>query len=121
MNTETVDVFATSAERPSQRPQGTFASVVREIRPHQWSKNTLVVLPLVFAHAWGDADRIIALARAFLAFNAFASAAYVLNDLLDVKADRQHPTKRFRPLASGALSTRGGVFLMVSLLAFGAL
>lgn len=74
----------------------------RALRVYQYAKNTLVFVPLVTAHqinlaALGDA------LLAFLAFSACASGAYLMNDLLDLAADRQHPTKRHRALASGDL------------------
>jgi 4-hydroxybenzoate polyprenyltransferase/phosphoserine phosphatase len=80
------------------------AAVWRALRPHQWLKNVLVFVPLVLAHRIRDVGT---LERAFLAFVEFslcASAAYFLNDLLDLEADRLHPTKRNRPIASGKVS-----------------
>lgn len=73
----------------------------RALRPHQWSKNVLVFLPLVLAHQVDQGLKWLNLALAFAVFSACASAVYLINDLLDVEADRHHPTKQFRPLAAG--------------------
>ncbi len=75
---------------------------VRALRVYQYAKNTLVFVPLVTAHQMNLAS-IGAALLAFLAFSACASGAYLMNDLLDLAADRQHPTKRHRPLAAGDL------------------
>lgn len=70
------------------------------MRPHQYVKNAFVLLGVVFAHRW-DAATLTQAAFAFAAFCLMASAVYVFNDLLDVEADRAHPSKRHRPIASG--------------------
>ncbi|MGH8545415.1 MAG: UbiA family prenyltransferase [Gammaproteobacteria bacterium] len=75
----------------------------RALRVHQWVKNLLVFVPLVMAHQLGDADRVLKALLAFLAFSLCASAVYLMNDLADLDADRLHPTKRHRPIASGDL------------------
>ncbi len=85
-------------------PTGGGISLVQLIRPHQWLKNALVLLPLVTAHHWHDAATVTNSLLALAAFCLVASAAYVLNDLLDVEHDREHPRKRERPIASGAVS-----------------
>jgi 4-hydroxybenzoate polyprenyltransferase len=76
----------------------------REIRLHQWSKNTLVFVPLIAAHRLFEGDTAVAAVRAFLAFSLCASAGYVFNDLSDVASDRAHPVKKNRPLAAGTIS-----------------
>lgn len=76
--------------------------MVRAARPHQWSKNVLVFAPPLLAHHLQPAVLGKAL-LAFLAFGCVASSGYVLNDLVDLEADRAHPEKRLRPFASGAL------------------
>lgn len=73
---------------------------IRLARVHQWVKNALVFVPMVTSHHVTAAS-VFASILAFLAFSFAASAVYVLNDLVDVEADRRHPTKRFRPLAVG--------------------
>ena len=79
-----------------------LSSLIKLLRPHQYIKNGFVLLGVVFAHAW-EAPILLEAGLAFLAFCAMASAVYVLNDIIDVDADRRHPVKRNRPLASGAI------------------
>ncbi|MEG1051726.1 MAG: decaprenyl-phosphate phosphoribosyltransferase [Janthinobacterium sp.] len=78
-------------------------ALIRLLRPHQYIKNGFVLLGLLFA-TQRDAATATHAALAFLAFCAMASAVYVLNDLLDAEADRQHPQKSRRPIASGQVS-----------------
>jgi 4-hydroxybenzoate polyprenyltransferase len=104
--------------RPSRRGDG-MISAVRSMRPHQWAKNLLVFVPLVAAHRVNDPDAVVLALAAFAAFCLLASAAYLLNDLLDLGADRAHPRKRLRPLASGLLPIPGGVLAMALCLAGG--
>ena len=88
-----------------------MAGLFRTARPLQWVKNLLVFLPLLFAVdlVWepGDLSTLIPyiprLVALFAAFCALSSAIYILNDLADREADRRHPTKRARPIASGSL------------------
>jgi 4-hydroxybenzoate polyprenyltransferase len=95
-------------------------AAIRAIRPHQWTKNLLVFLPLVGAHRLGDAATVGTSLLAFIAFDLVASAAYVVNDLRDLEADRAHPEKRRRPFASGELAPWQGTALVALLLAGGA-
>ena len=74
-----------------------------EMRVHQWAKNLLVFAPLLTAHAYSSGPAILATILAFICFSLCASGVYFLNDLLDLAADRQHSSKRHRPLASGDL------------------
>ena len=78
-------------------------SVIKLARPHQYLKNGFVLLGPLFAHQW-DLATLTQAAMAFLAFCAMASAVYVLNDIMDIEADRAHPVKCKRPLPSGAIS-----------------
>ena len=88
----------------------------KALRFHQWAKNVLLFLPLLLAH--DHAPGLIAGALvAFFAFGLCASATYIVNDLLDLEADRRHPSKRRRPFASGDLSAISGVFVIVIFLA----
>ena len=80
----------------------------KAIRIHQWAKNTLIFLPLLLAHVW-DRALFAAAFIAFLSFGLCASGTYIVNDLLDLGADRQHPRKRRRPFASGDLSVVSGI------------
>lgn len=79
-------------------------SYARLLRAHQWVKNLFVLGPLLFAHAWDDAALAAAALGAAIAFCFASSAAYAFNDCRDAAADRDHPDKRDRPVASGALA-----------------
>jgi len=80
-----------------------ITAILRLIRPHQWSKNLLVLVPVVISHNWGETDAWVAAITGAVAFCFAASSTYVLNDWLDRDADRAHPDKRDRPFASGSL------------------
>ncbi len=75
--------------------------LVRTIRPHQWVKNIFVLAPVVFATKLFDPTLLTNAGLAFLIFCLLAGAVYTINDLADVEADRVHPVKRHRPIASG--------------------
>lgn len=92
---------------------------LRAIRIHQWLKNLLLAVPLLTSHTWGDVRAVGAVLVAFLAFGLCASANYLLNDLLDLPADRSHPRKAKRPLAAGDISPPRAIRLMAGLLAAG--
>jgi 4-hydroxybenzoate polyprenyltransferase len=91
-------------------------AIIAELRPHQWAKNALVLLPMMLAPEMPSPPTIFRGVLAAGAFSLCASAGYVLNDLLDIEADRAHPTKCTRPFASGALPTAFGPFLLGALL-----
>ncbi len=103
------------------RQTGGLRTLVRAIRVHQWTKNLLLFIPILTAHLVPDRSAIVAEITAFFAFSFFASAIYLLNDLADLRNDRAHPTKRHRPLASGALPILGGVAFIPILLVAGTL
>jgi 4-hydroxybenzoate polyprenyltransferase len=84
------------------------------LRPQHWVKNALVIVPLAAAHQLGDVALLTRVALAFAAFSLCASGQYVLNDLLDLEADRGHPSKRKRPLASGEVSRATAVALIAA-------
>ncbi len=81
--------------------------LIKQIRVYQWVKNILVFLPFLLAHELHFTHLYKGIA-AFFAFSFTASFVYVLNDLLDLEADRRHPRKKFRPLASGFLTLKSG-------------
>ena len=74
------------------------------LRPSQWTKNLLLFAALLFSIRFTQIGTWYAAILAFAVFCAFSSAGYLINDLLDIEADREHPTKRLRPIASGELS-----------------
>ena len=83
-----------------ESPKPTLASWLRLIRVHQYSKNALIFLPLFTAHKF-DLGSFLNSILAAVAFSLCASSAYIFNDLVDLSADRGHPTKKSRPLAAG--------------------
>jgi len=94
-------------------------SVFILLRPKQWIKNCLVFAALIFSRNVFHSDLVLKAVFAFILFCLVSSAAYILNDILDLKEDRQHPWKRMRPLASGQVPVRlaavlVGVFLLFS-------
>lgn len=100
-------------------PTNYIIEVVQALRIHQWVKNFLLFLPLMTAHVMTDVSRLVDATFAFLAFSLCASSLYVVNDLLDLGADRRHPKKRYRPFACGKLPISTGLLLFPMLLASG--
>jgi decaprenyl-phosphate phosphoribosyltransferase len=84
-------------------------ALIRTIRPHQWVKNVFVGAALVFAHRLESPHDVARTAAAILAFCLLSGAVYCFNDVRDVEADRLHPTKKHRPIASGELSERAAL------------
>jgi 4-hydroxybenzoate polyprenyltransferase len=108
------DVEVVSLETPDESNLARVHELVRSLRPKQWLKNVLVLLPIILAHQlhlW----RIIPVLVTMAAFCLAASSGYLVNDLLDLKSDRLHPRKRYRPLASGALPVVAGIHSTVIL------
>ena len=96
-------------------------AAIRALRPHQWTKNGLIVVPLLAAHTARNADSMISVLLAVVAFCLCASSVYILNDLLDLEADRAHARKQKRPFASGELPIAVGLALFPLLLTVGVL
>jgi 4-hydroxybenzoate polyprenyltransferase len=94
----------------------TFRTLIAAVRGHHWFKNVLVFLPIALAHRLGPASFFRTLAG-FVLFGMSASAIYVLNDLLDLHSDREHPWKQKRPFAAGDISIPGGFLISFVLLA----
>ena len=82
-----------------------MSSILKLIRPQQWLKNVFVLIPMFFGGSLLDPGDIRASVLTFLAYSFIASSVYCINDINDVEADRRHPVKCKRPLASGALTT----------------
>lgn len=91
------------------------------MRPLHLLKNTLLFVPLLLAHRAGDCSALLATLQAFVAFSCVASGTYLINDVCDRSFDRQHPVKRRRMIASGAVSARRAVITGVVLTAAGVL
>lgn len=108
-----VDAAAPGAQHLGEA-RGWLRPALRAIRPHQWLKNLLVFMPVLAAHQMA-LPPLSAATPAFIAFCLSASAVYVLNDLLDLRADRSHRRKSKRPYAAGDLPIQSGVWLFSSL------
>lgn len=93
---------------------------IKALRPHQWLKNVLIFLPMLAAHQL-DTQTILLSLLAFVCFSLVASSVYVLNDLLDLAADRAHPRKKNRPFASGSIPIAQGTWMAAGLLFLGGL
>jgi 4-hydroxybenzoate polyprenyltransferase len=91
-------------------------SFLGAVRAHQWAKNVLIFVPLLLAHVF-RLPLIFNTLLAFVSFSLCASATYVVNDLLDMDADRRHPKKRLRPFAAGDLSAKTGIVIVALFLA----
>lgn len=90
----------------SRSSGSTAGGLVRTMRPRQWIKNVLVAAAPLAAQRLFESDVLVATVIAFAAFSLAASSVYLLNDALDVDADRAHPTKRNRPIAAGVVPVR---------------
>lgn len=109
----------TSLEADFSIRKATSADWMRALRLHQWAKNGLLFLPLLLAGAIFDPARWMACVAAFVAIGLTASGTYLINDLLDLEADRQHWTKRNRPFAAGLISIPHGILASGALLTAG--
>lgn len=94
-----------------------WKDLIRAMRPHQWVKNVLLLLPMIAAHDFALAT-LLPVLWGIAAFSAAASCIYIVNDLLDLEADRLHETKCNRPFASGAVPILTGMAAMVALAVF---
>ncbi len=103
-------------------PKNLASGLIKALRPRQWVKNVLVLAAPMAAgtDTLTDSGRMGAVGIAFVAFCLVASSIYLINDALDVEADRQHPTKRFRPIAAGVVP-RNLAFVLAVVLAAGAI
>jgi len=102
-----------------ERRKWRWASLAKELRPLHWTKNLLVFVPLVMAHDLTNREKLAQAIVAFASFSLCASGVYMLNDLLDLEADRLHPIKQARAFASGELQVWTGLLLFPLLLAAG--
>ncbi len=104
-----------SVERVFKPASPSLKDWARALRVHQWAKNFLLLIPIMGAHKWTEPGRMFTVLAGIAAFSICASSVYLLNDLLDLDADRQHRSKRNRPFASGKISLLAG-FLLAPLL-----
>jgi len=89
---------------------------LRALRLHHWSKNLFVFVPVLLGHLYGDVHKLAASVAAFLLLGLLVSAGYLINDMADLEADRQHKSKRHRPFARGRISTRAGIAVAAALI-----
>lgn len=95
---------------------GTIAfALLQNMRPKQWSKNGFVFMAILFDQKLFDADWFVRVLATFAIMCLTASAVYIINDIVDVEKDRQHPKKKFRPIASGRLPINIAVFAAIIL------
>ncbi len=91
-----------------------WRGVLKAMRPHQWVKNVLLILPMIAAHRF-DLATLLPILLGIVAFSAAASCIYIVNDLMDLEADRLHQTKCNRPFASGAVPIQVGMAACIGL------
>lgn len=96
---------------------GMFSVLIRSMRPQQWAKNVLIFAGLIFDRQLTMPDSFQRTVFGFALFCLLTSAIYLINDLVDLKADRQHPKKKLRPIAAGHLSPTAAVIASLVLLA----
>lgn len=101
------------------RATSPIKAALKAMRPHQWAKNALLFVPLLLSRQYTEPGKLFAVFAAAAAFSVTASAVYVLNDLLDVEADRLHPKKKKRPFAAGTLPLIYGPPLAIALVLTG--
>jgi len=85
-----------------------IAALIEELRPWQWTKNLLLFAGALFSQQLGNPQLVLRAVAGFIAFSLLSGAVYLLNDLADLEADRRHPKKRLRPIASGRLPAAAG-------------
>ncbi len=109
---------AGGGQSPKPR-RGPLRAAVVALRPQEWVKNLLVYAGLLFSGQFDDIDAIASATITFAAFCMVASAGYLVNDAHDVDEDRQHPKKRFRPIAAGELGVSTAIAMAVVLAVVG--
>lgn len=88
-----------------------FISYLKLLRVHQWIKNFFIFAPIFFSFSFHSGESLINASIAFIGFCCIASSIYIINDWKDIESDKQHPKKKFRPLASGAIRV-GSAFIV---------
>ncbi|WP_343838411.1 decaprenyl-phosphate phosphoribosyltransferase [Salinibacillus aidingensis] len=104
----------------SLKSTSTIYLIWKQLRPQQWSKNVLLFSALLFAQEYGNINALLLSVFSFFAYSLTASSIYIFNDYKDIESDRNHPVKRYRPMASGLLKPKlalgiGAVLLLGSL------
>jgi len=101
----------------STNRKNTFKELLRALRTYQWIKNILVFVPLIVSEKAVNFEAFISTCLIFISFCLSASGLYLVNDLIDLEADRSHPVKRRRPFASGSLPLEYGIISPIIILA----
>ena len=96
-----------------------ISHIIKLMRPQQYVKNAFIFLPLFFALEITNKELLLYALIAFISFSLSASAIYILNDYFDIEEDRQHPKKKYRPLASGDITKKQSIVIMAILLSIG--
>lgn len=107
------------SETTAPAPSNIVVAAIKQLRPKQWAKNVFVLPALIFSGHFMEPGYLVQAGIAFVVFSLLASSGYILNDYLDREADRKHPKKRFRPIASGALPVPAALGLFVLVLSVG--
>src|SRR5882672_9960788 len=94
----------TAAGNPTAPPRSPLRAAIKTGRPQEWIKNFFVFAGLLFSGKFNQPHDVLEATLTFISFCAISSAGYYVNDLIDIDLDRQHPKKRFRPLAARELS-----------------
>jgi 4-hydroxybenzoate polyprenyltransferase len=105
--------------RPSKPRRGPLKAAIVALRPQEWVKNLLVFAGLLFSAKFRQFDAVVDASITFAGFCAVASAGYLINDVHDAELDRQHPTKRRRPIAAGELGVKTAITMAAVLLVAG--
>jgi 4-hydroxybenzoate polyprenyltransferase len=113
----TVSDTPAGSHRPDVSGRPMTLGLILTLRPSQWTKNFLVFAPLIFAVKLFDAVSLARSVAGFAVFCALSSVVYLVNDVMDREADRQHPTKRMRPIAAGEVPVRVAVATAVAIAA----
>ena len=92
-------------------------SIIRLLRPQQWLKNFFVFAPLIFSQHLFDVSHNIVAVKAFITFCLISSCVYIINDIFDKEADKLHPEKKYRPIASGRISVPFAIIILCIVLA----
>ncbi|MTA29752.1 MAG: hypothetical protein F2529_02450, partial [Actinobacteria bacterium] len=98
-----------------------LAPWMRELRPHQWTKNLLLAVPAIASFTIFQPGVLSQLVLSFISFSLIASSSYIFNDYIDLKNDRIHEIKKNRPLASGQVSVSAALLISALLLLAGLL
>lgn len=100
---QTLRPAGSTPQRATRSPQALPVSLILSLRPSQWTKNLIIFGPLIFGQRLFDLGAVLLSVAAFGVFCALSSVVYLVNDIADREGDRQHPIKRHRPIASGAV------------------